>query len=282
MKEEKQLRHESLSSKKKPSGGFLEIDMFDEASLSSLSDSEDAKNNIVASNFRKNRKITRTENVENHPAVSFMQQRILALQSKNKLLTSDKALLELDLLETQHESYSEIKRLKLEIFALREAKARDDIELLNIIISLEKKIKEDQKHFLELFSKKDKEISMLRKKMIKKKASRKKKIDNDKIPSPPSTAPSSPDTLHSNNSTVLEQYDESTQSIATSKNDSLKTKKRVIHKRNTLNEPEQIGFKYVSEKKVVPLDKKSANTKSMKKQTNDDHNLHVDVTLKGK
>lgn len=188
---------------------LLDIGTLDGSSVSSLSDVDyDEESTVISSHSHGKVSMVKTSNHETDSHyISDLEQRIMNLVEKNKELRSDKAVLKVDLLETQHETRCIIRNLKRQIFGLKEAKALEEKELLNIIISQEHKMKEDQVRFLELFATKDKEIAKLQKKLRSKRKS--KKVCNNEVEAiaPPLTTSPSVSPSQSTASTILEHFE---------------------------------------------------------------------------
>ena len=150
-----------------------EIVICDESTLSSLSDTLSYEKENKSEHQRKESihtpsdLSTRRNSEYNTPIndTDSYKTQLMYLAAQNKQLLSDKALLEIDLLETRQEHLLTKQKLKSEIHMLQETKAKDVIELCNIIISIEKKMKDDQMHFIDLFAKKDEKIANQRNKI---------------------------------------------------------------------------------------------------------------------
>ena len=150
------------------------------------------------------------------------QKRIEFLQKQNETLASDKALLEIDLLETQQEGNQIIQQLKHQLHAVHDEKAKNDLDLFNVVITLERQMKKDQIQFLELFANKDKEIMTLKKKLrstekaLSKEHRRRKSLEAESV----SASTNTTDSLSDNSSVVTKKdFDKSTYTMVTLQNE---------------------------------------------------------------
>jgi len=209
----------------------MDIETLDGSSVSSLSDYEYDEESIgMTPPPHEKVAILRTSFCENDSDyIASLEQRISNLREKNEVLRADKAVLEVDLLETQHETYYIIRNLKRQIFGLKESKAQEEKDLMNIIIAQEQKMKEDQVRFLEFFTRKDKEIAKLQRKVRSTRKSNKDRSQEVEAIAP--SAPTSPSASPSQSSasTILEQFEVSNQDNASSDDDLITVNGRKEH-----------------------------------------------------